>query len=119
MGLFQANIRCSDLKFQPGKPAIDATDGTRKPGLSARRLNVSFSAARKGDPTAHGGTVLNGSADVFINGSPAALVGCSATSCPVHGSAQAVVQGSSTVFINNIPAVFVGSLTSCGAPITS
>ncbi|WP_207001578.1 PAAR domain-containing protein [Trinickia mobilis] len=80
---------------------------------------MSFPAARQGDPTAHGGAVLNGSGNVFINGSPAAFAGCSTTSCPVHCSGQAVVQGSSTVFINNVPAVFVGSPTSCGAAITA
>ncbi|MBN3850863.1 hypothetical protein G3N58_29160 [Paraburkholderia sp. Ac-20342] len=81
--------------------------------------NVSFPAARQGDLTGHGGTVRNGSTNVFINGKPAVFAGGSTTSCPIHCSAQAVIQGASTVFINDIPIAFVGSSTSCGALIVT
>ena len=76
-------------------------------------------AARLGDVIGHGGVVVTGSGDVFINGISAGFVGGSIAVCGPHCSAQAVVLGSGSVFINGLPAAFVGSLTSCGAPIVT
>ncbi|SMG54189.1 PAAR domain-containing protein [Paraburkholderia susongensis] len=78
-----------------------------------------FPAARKGDATGHGGAIVTGSPSVLINEIPAALVGLSSATCPLHPSAQAVVVGSATVFINDLPAALVSGMTSCGAPISA
>jgi uncharacterized Zn-binding protein involved in type VI secretion len=71
-------------------------------------------AARQGDLTTHGGTVLTGTPTVIIGGSPAARAQDIA-SCPVvpppptppHGIGT-ISAGSSTVFIGGRPAARVG-----------
>ncbi|EHK63208.1 PAAR domain-containing protein [Achromobacter arsenitoxydans] len=75
----------------------------------------SFPAVRKGDAIAHGGKVLCGSPNVFINGLPAAFMGCAAC-CALHVSAQAVAKGSTTVFVNGFNAAHMACCTSCGSP---
>ncbi len=57
--------------------------------------------------------IVEGSADVMINGQPAAVVG-SKTGC-----GASVVVGSSTVTINGKPAAMIGSATSHGGVIVS
>jgi uncharacterized Zn-binding protein involved in type VI secretion len=69
-----------------------------------------------GDPISHGGAILSGSGNVFINGQPAAFAGSSTASCVTHAS-QNVAQGASTVFINTLSAAFVGVQISCGGAI--
>jgi uncharacterized Zn-binding protein involved in type VI secretion len=73
-------------------------------------------AARQGDLTTHGGTVLTGTPTVIIGGSPAARAQDTA-SCPVvpappsppHGGGT-IVTGSSSVFIGGRPAARTGDL---------
>ncbi len=63
-----------------------------------------------------GGPIVTGSADVFINGLPAATVGSIAT---CDGPPSAVVQGCATIFINGKPAAHLGHLTSHGGFIST
>ncbi|MFC5474538.1 PAAR domain-containing protein [Paraherbaspirillum soli] len=74
-------------------------------------------AARVGDPLSHGGSIIKGSSNVFINGKPAAYVS-SEVNCSSDDK-QTISKGSSTVFINGKPAVRVNDTTSCGATVTS
>lgn len=78
--------------------------------------------ARKGDPgTVHctGYNIATGSADVLVNGRPAARRGDSSTAhklpgspCPTHTSTIAI--GSGSVFVNNRPLARVGDgLSGC------
>ena len=64
-------------------------------------------AARAGDATGCGSTVIEGSPDVFINGKPAAVQG-DATGC--GGS---IVTGSSGVFSNGKPMAASGDAAPC------
>jgi uncharacterized Zn-binding protein involved in type VI secretion len=74
-------------------------------------------AARVGDPTSHGGTIVGpGVPSVLIGGQPAAVVG-DQTTCPLFSGVppnQAphiggpIVTGSSTVLIGGKPAARVG-----------
>jgi uncharacterized Zn-binding protein involved in type VI secretion len=72
-------------------------------------------AARQGDTTTHGGTIVQGSANVFIGGAPAARAGDFA-SCPqsTPGSPSRphvggpIVGGSTSVRINGRPAARSG-----------
>lgn len=72
-------------------------------------------AARLGDAICHGGAIVSGSGNVFINSIPAAMLG-SAAACALHVR-SAVASGSGTVFINNSPAARLGDCTGCGAAI--
>lgn len=74
-------------------------------------------AARKGDPISHGGEILDGSGNVFVNGVPKARK-TDPVFCVIHGI-QSVVQGSPDVFVNGLPAARVGDLISCGAIIVA
>lgn len=78
-------------------------------------------AARIGDPTSHGGTVVGqGVPTVLVGGLPAAVLGA-ATFCPAPSSpgvphgASPVTGGSTTVLIGGRPAARVGDPTGCGA----
>jgi uncharacterized Zn-binding protein involved in type VI secretion len=75
-------------------------------------------AARIGDAICHGGAVVSGSEDVFINNIPASAVGLSAAACALHGG-TVVASGSSTVTINGCPAARIGDVTGCGSAIVS
>src|SRR5262245_12427515 len=75
------------------------------------------SAARAGDRTSHGGTVLApASPSVFIQGLPAARVedsvACPLFNGPVPHVGGPIVSGSRTVFVNGRPAAFTGSVVS-------
>ena len=72
-------------------------------------------AARQGDTTSHGGTILSGSPNVFINGRPAATVG-DLYACPTCGVTGPLVSGSPTVLINGKPAARVGDFCACPGP---
>lgn len=77
-------------------------------------------AARQGDMTAHGGTIVAGDPTVLINGLPAARQGdlhvcpmCSGTVPHVGGP---ILQGAPTVLINGMPAARVGDMCTCTGP---
>jgi len=76
-------------------------------------------ALRLGDINSAGGAVLTASANVTINGRPAATVTSLISPhppCPKGGihCAAVIVTGSSTVLVNNKPLARVGSRCSCG-----
>ncbi|ABD80305.1 PAAR domain-containing protein [Saccharophagus degradans] len=77
-------------------------------------------AARVGDTTTHGGTIVGpGNATVLIGGMPAAVVGDThVCSLPPNGhqpTASPIPAGSGTVLIGGVPAVRVGDTCICGA----
>jgi uncharacterized Zn-binding protein involved in type VI secretion len=78
-------------------------------------------AARVGDATGHGGTLMGpGVPSVLIGGRAAATVGTPHT-CPVplHGSSAVQGPGSSTVLIDGRRAARVGDTAGCGSPVTA
>ncbi|WMD20252.1 PAAR domain-containing protein [Achromobacter seleniivolatilans] len=75
-----------------------------------------FPAVRMGDKIAHGGSILTGSPDVFINDLPAAFKGASAVCCGLHISAQVVAVGAPLVYINGLNAAHMACCSSCGSP---
>lgn len=78
---------------------------------------MSQNAARLGDATGHGGVLVSGLGNVFINNLPAGAVGISVATCSLLHGAAPVACGSGTVFINGAPAARIGDVTGCGAPI--
>lgn len=74
-------------------------------------------AARLGDTTDHGGSIISGASRTLINGIPAARKG-DLHSCPIqgHGVTQ-IVTGSDSVDIEGSPAARIGDSTGCGAVI--
>ncbi|MDO6423991.1 PAAR domain-containing protein [Saccharophagus degradans] len=77
-------------------------------------------AARVGDTTTHGGTIVGpGNVTVLIGGMPAAVVGDThVCSLPPNGhqpTASPFPAGSGTVLIGGVPAVRVGDTCICGA----
>ena len=77
-------------------------------------------AARVGDTTTHGGTIVGpGNATVLIGGMPAPVVGDThVCSLPPNGhqpTASPFPAGSGTVLIGGVPAVRVGDTCICGA----
>ena len=80
------------------------------------------SAARVGDTTVHGGTVVGpGVATVLVAGTPAAVVGdthaCVIPSPPPHPPATPFLAGSATVMIQGMPALRAGDVCGCGASV--
>ena len=78
-------------------------------------------AARVGDTTAHGGTVVGpGVATVLIAGMPAAVVG-DMHACvippPSHVPTSPFVAGSATVLVQGRPALRAGDACGCGASV--
>ncbi|KRC88784.1 PaaR repeat-containing protein [Terrabacter sp. Root85] len=78
-------------------------------------------AARVGDTTAHGGTVVGpGVATVLIAGMPAAVVG-DMHACvippPSHIPVSPFVAGSATVLVQGRPALRAGDACGCGASV--
>jgi uncharacterized Zn-binding protein involved in type VI secretion len=79
-------------------------------------------AAKVGDTTNHGGTVIGpGCATVLIGGMPAALMGDNHV-CPIppntgHITTSPFTIGSTTVMINNKPALRAGDVCACGASV--
>jgi uncharacterized Zn-binding protein involved in type VI secretion len=69
-------------------------------------------AARRADPTSHGGTIIVGSPTVLIGGSPAARVGdqvvCPGVTAVVPHVGGPIISGSVTVLINGQRAARVG-----------
>jgi uncharacterized Zn-binding protein involved in type VI secretion len=79
-------------------------------------------AARVGDTTVHGGTVVGpGVAAVLVAGMPAAVVGdshaCVIPSPPPHPPVTPFVVGSTTVMIQGMPALRAGDSCGCGASV--
>lgn len=77
------------------------------------------SAARVGDPSTHGGTIVGpGVPTVLIAGMPAAVVGDMHV-CPIpppgHVTATPFPAGSATVLIAGRPAVRTSDACACGA----
>lgn len=94
--------------------------------LAAGAAHAQAPAARQGDPTNHGGTVVTGSPTVMIGGQPAARVDDMAT-CPVVPPQPGppphiggpILTGSLTVRIGGRPAARVGdSIAENGAVST-
>jgi len=70
----------------------------------------------------HPTPIIGGSADIIINGRPAARVGDALVphgcgNCPPHG--RAISEGSSTVVFNGKPAARTGDAIDCGGVIIS
>lgn len=82
---------------------------------------MSKPAARLGDPTVHGGTVVMGAPTVLIGGAPAARVGDMHV-CPMMNPGPAphvggpVTMGSTGVFICGMPAARAGDMCTCAGP---
>jgi uncharacterized Zn-binding protein involved in type VI secretion len=79
-------------------------------------------AARVGDTTVHGGSVVGpGVATVLIGGMPAAVLGdmhaCVIPSPPPHPPTTPFVAGSATVLIQGRPALRSGDSCVCGASV--
>lgn len=81
-------------------------------------------AARMGNLTSHGGTIVTGSSNVFFNGMPAANA-LSKHVCPMvtpgtppvpHVGMLAVPKGALTVLINGVPAIVSGDMFLCMGP---
>jgi uncharacterized Zn-binding protein involved in type VI secretion len=79
-------------------------------------------AARVGDLTAHGGTIVGpGALNVLIGGQPAARVGDMQV-CPLadgpkpHVGGPITGPGSATVLIGGLPAARIGDMTQCVGP---
>ena len=80
-------------------------------------------AARMGDPTAHGGTIVVGCPTVLIGGMPAARVGDNHV-CPMLNPGVPppphvggpIVLGSFTVLIGGMPAARMGDMVTCAGP---
>lgn len=81
-------------------------------------------AARVGDNTAHGGSVIGpGVSNVLIGGMPAAVVGdmhiCAIVPTPAtpHPTSTPFAAGSVTVLAGGRPLLRVGDMAGCGATI--
>mgnify|MGYP003573209915 FL=1 len=81
---------------------------------------MSKPAARMGDPTAHGGTIVLGLPTVLIGGKPAArmtdLHVCPMFNGPVPHVGGPIVLGSATVLIGGLPAARMGDMATCVGP---
>lgn len=76
--------------------------------------------ARVGDKGSHGGVILTGSHNTFVNGRPIArvtdLYGCATGGLHPHGT-NPIVTGSKRTTANGLPIARVGDHTACGATI--
>lgn len=75
---------------------------------------------RVGDPTSHGGKVVNTSAQhIRVGGKPVALVGDRCI-CPVTGHQNCVIaSGNSSHLVNGKAVAYEGDKTTCGATLIS
>lgn len=73
--------------------------------------------ARIGDAISHGGSIVQGSDNVFAEKIGVARIG-DAVWCAIH-EAQVIVSGSGSVFTNGRGTARVGDMISCGATITT
>ncbi len=75
--------------------------------------------ARLGDPSDHGGEIIEGSDDVITNGLSTARIGDN-HSCPIPGhGVTPMITGSDTVIVNGRGCCRVGDNAGCGAVIIS
>ncbi len=81
---------------------------------------MSKPAARMGDPTAHGGTIILGLPTVLIGGMPAARLGdmhvCPMITALVPHVGGPISLGSATVLIGGMPAARMGDMVMCAGP---
>jgi uncharacterized Zn-binding protein involved in type VI secretion len=84
---------------------------------------MSKPAARMGDPTAHGGTIVAGFPTVLIGGQPAARMTdmhicpmVTPGTPPVPHVGGPVTLGSATVLIGNLPAARMCDMATCVGP---
>ena len=73
--------------------------------------------ARLGDAISHGGVIVQGSPNVFVDGRPVARRGDKVV-CALHGP-QTIISASSKVYANGLGVARIGDTTSCGATIIS
>jgi uncharacterized Zn-binding protein involved in type VI secretion len=77
-------------------------------------------AARLGDMTAHGGSIVTGCPTVLIGGKPAARVGdrhvCPMVDYIIPHVGGPIIMGSSTVIIGGMPAARVTDIATCVGP---
>lgn len=74
---------------------------------------------RLGDPTSHGGKVVNATSRATVNGIQVARQGDACT-CPIKGHSGCVIaEGDPAVLIDGVPVAFTGHKTSCGAALIS
>lgn len=75
---------------------------------------------RVGDPTSHGGKVLESGAPQFtVSGRAVALVGDNCI-CPIQGHQTCkIVSGNDRHIVNGRPVAYEGDRTSCGAQLIS
>jgi len=80
-------------------------------------------AARMGDTTVHGGTIVQGFPQVLIGGQPAARLGdmhacpmVTPGTPPVPHVGGPIIMGSATVLIGGQPAARVGDMATCTGP---
>jgi uncharacterized Zn-binding protein involved in type VI secretion len=84
---------------------------------------MSKPAARMGDQTAHGGTIVVGCPTVLIGGKPAARIGDMHTcpmvtpgTPPIPHVGGPITMGSATVLIGGMPAARMGDVATCTGP---
>ena len=70
---------------------------------------------RVGDPSSHGGTVMEGSDTMIVDGKPVARLG-DKVSCPIHGDTT-IDSGSETYLTDGRPTARDGDTTACGATL--
>lgn len=75
---------------------------------------------RLGDPTSHGGQVIeSGASHIIVSGKPVAVIGDKCM-CPIYGHQNCVIISGNTKHIVNGKAVaYDGDKTSCGAALIS
>jgi len=71
---------------------------------------------RLGDPTSHGGVVLEAFGNTNLNGKPIAGLGHK-VSCPSCKGVFPIVQGSSSYSVDGVPVALDGMKTACGASL--
>jgi uncharacterized Zn-binding protein involved in type VI secretion len=81
---------------------------------------MSKPAARVGDATAHGGTIVAGCPTVLIGGMPAARMGdmhiCPQVTVVVPHVGGPITLGSATVLVGGMPAARMGDMATCSGP---
>ncbi|MQA23235.1 PAAR domain-containing protein [Rugamonas rivuli] len=75
---------------------------------------------RLGDPTSHGGQVIESGAPHFtVSGKPVALIGDKCV-CPIYGHQNcSIVSGNAKHTVNGKAVAYDGDKTSCGATLIS
>jgi len=95
-----------------GVAAVAVVGGMVSAGAGIGEMIGRFSCC-----THNAGRIIEGSANVFINGRPAARASLSSIECDKHGFKR-VAEGSSSVYINGMPAARVGDRSTCDGKIS-